>query len=76
MKVKIFTLPECVYCKQAKAFFKENKVEYEEVNVEDNEDALKEMEELSGARSTPVIVIGEKVIIGFDEEKLKEALKL
>ncbi len=75
MKVKIYSLPECIYCKKAKAYFKANNIEFEDVNLEDNEAAQKEMEDISGQRGTPVIVIDGKVIVGFDEEKLGELLK-
>lgn len=75
MKVKIYSLPECIYCKKAKAYFKANNIEYEDININNNEKAQKEMEDISGQRSVPVIVIDGKIIVGFDENKLDEALK-
>lgn len=76
MEVKIYTTPTCPWCKKAKAFLKENKVEYKEVNVSSDEKASKEMIEKSGQMSVPVIDIDGNIIVGFDEKKLKEALKL
>ena len=38
MKVKIYTTTSCPYCNLAKDFFKENKVEYEEINVQEDSD--------------------------------------
>lgn len=74
-KIKIYSLSECIYCKKAKAYFKLKGVEYEDVNVEDDEAAQKEMEDISGQRGTPVIVIDGKVVVGFDEDKLEELIK-
>lgn len=75
-KVKIYTTPTCVYCKMAKEFFKQNNVEYEEKNVAQDAVAREEMIQKSGQFGVPVINIGEKIIIGFDQMKLKEALGL
>ena len=75
MKVKIYTTTSCPYCHLAIDFFKENKVEYEEVNVQEDSDAAKEMVEKSGQMGVPVIMIGDKILVGFDKEKIKAALK-
>jgi glutaredoxin-like YruB-family protein len=79
MKVKIYSTPSCSHCQHAKEFFKENNVEFEDVNVQENQEAAKEMIEKSGQQGVPVIVIDDKwdeAIVGFNEGKLKEKLKL
>lgn len=75
-KVKIFTTPSCVYCKMAKEFFKNNKVAYEEKDVMKDMDARNEMIQKSGQMGVPVIDIDGKVIVGFDQGRLKELLSL
>lgn len=72
--VKIFTTPTCTYCKAAKAFFNENGVEYKELDVAVDMDARKEMIDKSGQMGVPVIMVGDEVIVGFDEEKLKSLI--
>ncbi len=74
--VKIYTTTWCVFCKAAKEFFKENKVPYTEVNVENDPKAAEEMIEKSGQMGVPVIDIGGKIIVGFDLEAIKKALGL
>jgi len=75
-KVKIYTTAACHYCRQAKEYLTEKGVEFEAVDVSSDPQALQEMKKVSGgARSVPVISIGEKVIIGFEPELLDEALK-
>ena len=76
MKVKIYTTPSCPWCKKIKEFFKENNVEYEEINVAGNQEAAHEMIEKSGQMGVPVIDADGKIIVGYDVEKLKKALKL
>lgn len=75
-RVKIYTTPSCVYCKMAKEFFKNNSVQYEEKNVAIDASAREEMIAKSGQMGVPVIDIDGKLIIGFDEPRLKEALGL
>lgn len=73
-QVKIYTTPVCVYCKMAKAFFQENKVEYEEVNVATDAKAREEMIAKSHQIGVPVIEVDGKIIIGFDRPRLSQAL--
>ena len=76
MKVKIYSTPECPFCKKAKAFFEANNIKYEEIDVSANDKNLEEMRKVSEQMSVPVIDIDGKILNGFDEAKLKEALGL
>ncbi len=76
MTVKIYTTPTCPWCKKTKEFFKENNIEYEEIDVASNKEAQKEMIDKSGQMAVPVIDIDGTIIVGYDVEKLKQALKL
>ena len=76
-KVRIFSTPTCPYCQQAKEFLKAHGVKYEDIDVSKNQDAANEMIEKSGQMGVPVIIVDNKVVIvGFDREALKKALKL
>jgi len=76
MEVTIYSTPACTFCNMAKDFFKANDVEYTEYNVAEDEKKREEMVERSGQMGVPVIFIGEEMIIGFNEGKVKELLKL
>jgi glutaredoxin-like YruB-family protein len=75
-KVIIYTTTTCPFCKMAKDFFKENNIEYTEKNVEIDGEALKEMVEKSGQMGVPVIDIDNQIIVGFDEEAIRDVLKI
>ena len=75
-KVAIFTTPSCVYCKKTKEFFKNHSVEYTEYDVTRDVARRDEMIQRSGQMGVPVIEIGEKIIVGFNKEEIKKALKL
>lgn len=72
--VKIYTTPSCVYCKMTKEFFQKNSVQYEEKNVATDAQARDEMIAKSGQMGVPVVEVDGKIIIGFDQPRLKEAL--
>lgn len=80
-KVKVYALSTCPYCRWTKRFLDEHKIPYDCTDVdlledERQEEVLKEIERLSGRQSFPVVVVGEEVIVGHDESKLKRALGL
>jgi len=76
MSVKIYTTTHCPYCVIAKNFFKQNNVEYEEINVEDNHEAAHEMIQKSGQTGVPVIEINGKIIVGFNKPAIMKELDL
>jgi glutaredoxin-like YruB-family protein len=76
MVVKIYTTSMCPYCKMAKDFLKEYKVKFEEINLENNQKAVDEMIEKSNQTGVPVLDINGKIVVGFDTEGIKKALKL
>ena len=76
MKVEIYSTPTCPYCHKAKEYFKTNKIEYTDYNVAEDQAKAKEMMDKSGQMGVPVIVVDDKVIVGFDKPKLEAALGL
>ncbi len=75
-KVTIYSTPTCPYCDMAKRYLKENKVEYKEIDVSKDTKAATEMVEKSGQMGVPVLDINGDIIVGFDRDAIKRALKL
>lgn len=75
-KITIFTTPTCVYCKMAKEFFKEHNLAYEEKNVATDAEAREQMIARSGQMGVPVIDIEGKIVIGFDQDRMRELLEI
>jgi glutaredoxin-like protein NrdH len=78
-KVKIYTLSTCSHCKATKKFLNDNAVNYEYIDVDllegpEKDDVLKEVVRYNPQRSFPTIIIGNKIIIGFREYEIREAL--
>ena len=74
--VTIYTTPWCVFCKKAKEFFAEHHIIYTEKDVQSDAVARDEMISRSGQMGVPVIDIGGKIVIGFDQGRMKELLNL
>ena len=74
--VTIYSTPTCHFCHAAKDFFAENGVKYTEYNVASDLEKRKEMIQKSGQMGVPVIYVGDQLVVGFDEAKLRELLGL
>lgn len=73
-KVVIFTQPDCPPCQVMKLFLEEKGVAFEERDISLDPSAVRELTEQYNSHSTPTLVIGEEVMIGFDPERLDEIL--
>ena len=79
--VKMYTLSTCSHCKATKRFLDDCRVEYEFTDVdlldgEERASILEDVKKWNPNCSFPTIIIGDKVIVGFKEEEIKEALGL
>jgi glutaredoxin-like YruB-family protein len=74
--VKIYATPTCPYCNIAKAFLRENKVDFTDIDVSRDRAAAREMIEKSGQMGVPVLDIDGKLIVGFDRDAIKKALDI
>jgi glutaredoxin 3 len=74
--VTIYSTTTCPYCKMAKAFFEENKIQFTEKDVTTDIAAQQEMIAKAGQLAVPVIDIDGQIIVGFNQAKLKELLKI
>jgi glutaredoxin 3 len=66
--VTIYSGPSCPYCTKAKALLQKKNIVYEEFNVKEDSEKLKEMIERSSGRKTiPQIFINGQHIGGCDD---------
>ncbi len=79
--VKIYSLSTCSHCKATKKLLDKCQVEYEFEDVdllkgEERAAILEDVKKLNPRCSFPTIIIGDKVIVGYKENEIKEALGL
>jgi len=79
--VKLYSLSTCSHCKATKKYLDQCKVQYEFTDVDlldktERKEILEEIKKMNPWCSFPTIIIGDKVIVGFKENEIKEALGL
>ncbi len=79
--VKLYTLSTCSHCKATKRFLGECGVKYEFTDVdlcteEEKKTVLEDVRRFNPRCSFPTIIVGDRVIIGFREDEIREALGL
>lgn len=80
-QVKLYTLSSCSHCKSVKKLLEDYGVDYEFVDVdqlkgEERSSTIEEVKKRNPRVSFPTMIIGEKVVVGFKEKEIKEALSL
>ncbi len=79
--VKLYALSTCIHCRNTKEFLDECGVHYDCIDVdkldgEARKAVIEEIRKVNPNCSFPTIIIGDKIIVGFRKEELKEALDL
>ena len=79
--VKMYTLSTCSHCNAVKKWLSDCLVKYEFTDVdllsgEERHAILEDVKKINPTCSFPTIVIGDKIIIGFRENDIREALGL
>lgn len=74
--VTVYSTSTCPFCIRTKQFLKDNNIQFTEYDVGSDPDKAEEMIKKSGQMGVPVIEVDDKIVIGFDKEKIKEILGL
>ena len=64
--IEVYSKEWCPYCKKAKAFLKSKGLDFIEYDIK-KENKMEEMQERTGNKTVPQIIINEKSIGGYDE---------
>ncbi len=62
-----------MFCNRTKEFLSQHRIRFEERDVSSDEAALDELQK-RGLMTTPVTLIGDEVVVGFDRAKLAQLL--
>ena len=80
-EINMYTLSTCSHCKATKKFMSDCNVKYEFIDVdllegEEQRAIIEDLKKYNPRCSFPTIIIGDKVIVGFKENEIREALGL
>ena len=78
-KVKIYSTTTCPFCKMEKSYLDAKGIQYENIFVDQDDAAAAQMINISGQMGVPFTVItkddnSQVTILGFDQQKISEAL--
>lgn len=73
-EVIVYSTQACPHCKNLKVFLDRHGIAYTTIDVGSDRDAAREMIDLTGQRSVPVIVIDGQVTIGYDPDTISSLL--
>jgi len=72
--ITIYSTPTCHYCHLAKDYLNGKGIKFTDYDVASDLDKRKEMIDKTGQMGVPVIDIDGKIMVGFEESRLAEAL--
>jgi glutaredoxin-like YruB-family protein len=73
--ITVYSTSWCGFCHQLKEWLKEKGLEFEDIDIEADEAAAKEVVEATKQMGVPVTKINDSYVVGFDRPKLEELLK-
>ncbi len=74
-KVVMFATSWCPYCKKVREIFAAQGVRYTEIDVEMDARGADYQKATFGSTGVPILVIGNRVTMGFDEGEIMKGLK-
>lgn len=80
-KIKLYAVSTCGHCKTLKKMLESGAFNFDSVDVDllegkQRRDMLDEVRQFNKRCSFPTLVVGEKVIVGYRENEIKEALEI
>ncbi|MBN2539584.1 MAG: glutaredoxin family protein [Deltaproteobacteria bacterium] len=80
-EINMYTLSTCSHCKATKKFMSDCNVKYDFIDVdllegEEQRAIIDDLKKYNPRCSFPTIIIGDRVIVGFKEDEIREALGL
>lgn len=73
--VTVYSSPTCAFCHMAMDYLKEKGIPFTEKDISTDQQALAFVLEKVGQAVTPIITIGDHIVVGFDRPKIDDALK-
>jgi glutaredoxin-like YruB-family protein len=73
--VTVYSTSSCPWCVKVKEYLSSLAVPFQAVDVGVDREAAKEVIQKTRQRGVPVTKVGERYIVGFDQDAIKSALK-
>lgn len=75
-RVTVYSTPTCTWCNTLKAWLRRNAIPFTDVDVSRDEHAAEELVRRTGQQGVPQTDINGQIVVGFNEQRLKELLEI
>lgn len=75
-RVTVYSTPTCSWCNTLKTWLNKNNIRYTDIDVSADQRAAEELVRRSGQQGVPQTDINGRIVVGFDQNKLKELLEI
>jgi glutaredoxin-like YruB-family protein len=75
-KVTVYSTPACSWCNTLKTWLNKNNIRFRDIDVSADQRAAEELVRRSGQQGVPQTDINGRIVVGFDQTKLKELLEI
>jgi len=75
-RVTVYSSPTCTWCNTLKAWLRKNSIPFTDVDVSRDERAAQELVRRTGQQGVPQTDINGQIVVGFNEQRLKELLEI
>ena len=73
-ELKVYTQPSCGYCAELKDYLRKHDIPYEEKDITKDRSAFDDLVHKYKIRATPLIVHGEKTVVGFNPDEIQKMI--
>jgi glutaredoxin-like YruB-family protein len=74
--VTVYSTPSCSWCTTLKAWLRKNNIHFTDVDVSRDQHAAEELVRRSGQQGVPQTEINGQIVVGFNQQRLKELLEI
>jgi glutaredoxin-like YruB-family protein len=75
-RVTVYSTPTCTWCNTLKTWLNKNNIRYTDIDVSSDQRAAEELVRRSGQQGVPQTDINGRIVVGFDQNKLRELLEI
>jgi len=75
-RVTVYSTPTCSWCNTLKTLLRKNNIPYSDIDVSRDERAAQDLMRRSGQQGVPQTDINGQMVIGFNQQRLKELLEI
>lgn len=73
-RVTVYSTPTCSWCNTLKSWLQKNNIRYTDIDVSRDQRAAEELVKRTGQQGVPQTDINGQVVVGFNQQRLKELL--